>query len=86
MLHDFATGDSLPLMRITAVVEKDAIKLPPGVHLPDGTAVRVEPLDPVAPATLGQRYAEFIGIVTDMPPDLAENHDHYLYGAAKRNR
>jgi hypothetical protein len=26
-------------MSITAVVEKDTIKLPPGIHLPDGTKV-----------------------------------------------
>ena len=27
----------------TATVENDTIKLPPGVHLPDGTEVRIEP-------------------------------------------
>lgn len=31
-------------MSITATVENDTIKLPEGVHLPDGTAVRVEPI------------------------------------------
>ena len=73
-------------MSITAVVEKNSIKLPPGVHLPDGTSVRVEPIAAPAPATFGQRYAGFIGIVTDAPRDLAENHDHYLYGTVKRSR
>ena len=29
-------------MQIFAKVENDTIKLPPGVHLPDGTTVRVE--------------------------------------------
>ena len=29
-------------MQILATVENDTIKLPPGVHLPDGTAARVE--------------------------------------------
>jgi hypothetical protein len=29
---------------ITAVIENDTIKLPAGVHLPDGTPVRVESL------------------------------------------
>ena len=28
---------------IVAIVENDTIRLPPGVHLPDGTTVRVEP-------------------------------------------
>jgi len=73
-------------MSITAVVEKDAIKLPPGVHLPDGTSVRVEAIETETRATFGRRYAGFIGVVTDAPRDLAENHDHYLYGVAKRGR
>lgn len=30
-------------MSITATVENDTIKLPPGVHLPDGTEVTIEP-------------------------------------------
>jgi hypothetical protein len=30
-------------MSFTASVENDTIKLPPGVHLPDGTEVSIEP-------------------------------------------
>lgn len=33
-----------PRMSITATVENDTIKLPVGVHLPDGTEVRIEPV------------------------------------------
>ncbi len=29
-------------MSITAIVEKDIIKLPDGIHVPDGTQVRLE--------------------------------------------
>ena len=29
-------------MSITAIVENDTIRLPAGVHLPDGTAVRLD--------------------------------------------
>jgi hypothetical protein len=29
-------------MSITATVEKDTIKLPDGIHVPDGTCVRLE--------------------------------------------
>ncbi len=32
-------------MSITATVENDTIKLPPGVHLPDGTTVTVESVE-----------------------------------------
>ena len=28
-------------MSITAIVENDTIKLPPGVHVPDGTQARI---------------------------------------------
>jgi len=73
---------------ITGTVEKDTIKLPPGVHLPDGTAVRVEllpaPSDAGSSESFAERYAEFIGAVQEAPPDLAENLDHYLYGSPKR--
>ena len=72
-------------MSITATVEKDTIKLPPGVHFPDGTPVRIEPIEDHGP-TLAERLASFIGVARDLPPDLAENHDHYLYGTPKRNR
>ena len=75
-------------MSITGTVEKDVIKLPPGVHLPDGTTVRVELLptqsDKGGGESFAERYAEFIGAVQEAPPDLSENLDHYLYGSPKR--
>jgi hypothetical protein len=36
-------------MSITATVENDTIKLPANIHLPDGTRVRLEPIDPGEP-------------------------------------
>lgn len=69
---------------ITATVENNVIKLPAGMHLPDGTPVRVETLTDTARKPFGERYAKFIGAVKGAPTDLAENHDHYLYGAPKR--
>lgn len=85
-------------MSITATVENGTIKLPPDVHWPDGTRVRVEAVkraeqkrpgeaetkDEKPRSTLAERYAPFIGIVTDAPEDLAENHDHYIHGTPKR--
>jgi hypothetical protein len=38
-------------MSIIAIVENDTIKLPPGVHLPDGTAVRLDVRDAVRSST-----------------------------------
>ena len=77
------------LMSFTATVENGAIKLPPDVHLPDGTKVTVVPsevpaAEPVARKTFAERYAKYLGIREDGPEDLALNHDHYLYGAPKR--
>ena len=77
-------------MSFTATVENDTIKLPPGMHLPDGTEVIIEQreklpsMDAPGRKTLAERYAKFIGIVKDAPPDLAENLDHYLYGLPKQ--
>jgi hypothetical protein len=78
-------------MSFTAVVENDTIKLPPGVHLPDGTKVSIEPAEAPhsveAPRqTFGQRYAKYIGCLDTGLGDLAENHDHYLYGTPKREK
>jgi hypothetical protein len=76
-------------MSITGTVENDTIKLPPGVHLPDGTEVSIETRTPPGAAetplrTLAERYADLIGIWEDGPEDLAEQHDHYASGSPKR--
>ena len=77
-------------MSFTATVEKDMIKLPPGVHLPDGTKVIVEPEQPAASTdvepSLFESLREFVGCVDTGLGDLAENHDHYLYGTPKRTK
>jgi len=70
-------------MSITGIVENDTIKLPPGVHVPDGTSARII-LETVAGRTLAERYAGLIGITDALPEDMAENHDHYLHGAPKK--
>lgn len=71
-------------MSITVTVENNTIKLPSGVHLPDGTTVRIQPLSDPSAQPFGSRYAKFIGVVKDAPADLAANHDHHLYGSPKR--
>jgi hypothetical protein len=76
--------DYAGLVSITATVQNDTIKLPQGVHLPDGTPVRVEPLSDSPSETFAGRYAEFIGAIKGSRPDLSENLDHYLYGTPKR--
>jgi len=68
-------------MSITAIVENDTIKLPPGMHLPDGTEVKIDAPETPAPGrTLAERLAPFIGCVHSGVGDLADHHYHYLYG------
>jgi hypothetical protein len=68
-------------MSITATVINDTIKLPEGTHLEDGTLVEVMPKK--ASAFL-ERFKDIIGTAGSGIGDLAENHDHYLYGCPKR--
>ena len=53
--------------------------------------VIVEPVSPPpkeaegeACPTLYEQFKSFIGIAKGLPPDLAENHDHYLHGRPKK--
>ncbi|HZL89334.1 MAG TPA: hypothetical protein VFB96_13230 [Pirellulaceae bacterium] len=34
--------------------------------------------------SLLDQLGDVVGAVDDLPADLAENHDHYLYGTPKR--
>ncbi len=73
-------------MSFTAVIENDTIKLPAGVHLPDGTKVTVlRSEQPAAPATTSffEAIRDLVGVIKDAPADLAANHDHYAHGAPK---
>jgi hypothetical protein len=63
-------------------VKNGVIVLEPPAVLPEGALVEVAPVEASRePArTLAERYADFIGIVEDLPADFAENHDHYIHG------
>jgi hypothetical protein len=37
-----------------------------------------------APARWGEALLEIAGSAEGLPPDFAENHDHYLHGAPKK--
>ena len=70
-------------MSITATVTNDNIKLPEGVHLPNGSTVEIKLID-TPRKTIAERFAKYIGVVKDGPGDRADNHDHYASGAPKR--
>ncbi len=54
------------------------------IDLPDGTELRIEPVHSEQQMTLAQRYKDIIGICSNLPEDMAENHDHYIYGTSKK--
>jgi hypothetical protein len=70
-------------MSITATVINDTIKLPEGVHLEDQTEVLIVPRKKRGRAIL-ERYKDLIGCIGSGIGDLADNHDHYLYGSPKQ--
>jgi hypothetical protein len=81
-------------------VKNGTVLLEDPTALPDGTPVAVRPLkttttrrkatgkagvrSPNRQPTLYERLAPVIGKAQNLPRDMAENHDHYLYGIAKR--
>ena len=71
-------------MKCTARVENGIIRLPPGVKLPDGAEVQLTIPDSGDKGSFADRYAGYIGLADDLPPDLAENIDHYVHGHPKR--
>lgn len=79
-------------MTYRAIVSNGMIILPQGAELPSGTEVLISPVKSDAPAKgvsiwekLQQAAATSAALPTSLPDDLAENHDHYLHGQAKRS-
>jgi hypothetical protein len=78
-------------MNCIGKVSKGAVKLPPGVDLPDGTAVELVLPEPAKPAPASSEEAfvlreSALAAPTgrDLPDDLAINHDYYLHGGSKQ--
>lgn len=65
-------------------VENGVVVLDGPAQLPEGAAVLVELADEATGPTLAEKLAPFIGCLDGLPSDLAEDHDHYLYGVPKR--
>jgi hypothetical protein len=73
-------------------IKGGVVILPAGVALPEGAEVLVslpdQPPGDAAGAAIWQKLAE-LGrwaetVPTDLPADLAANHDHYLHGLPRR--
>lgn len=66
-------------------VENGVIVLDEDAKLPDGTRVRIEPEEDMSSVeSLRRGLLSLSGIVKDMPPDFARNHDHYIHGTPKK--
>ena len=62
-------------------VKNGVVVLPEGVVLAEGSIVHVEPLAAkVNGPSLVERLRGWAGKGTNLPEDLAQNHDHYLHG------
>ena len=74
-------------MTVKAIYENGVFKPQEPVHLEEHTEVEVlipVPSSPDADDLTGWKAAEaLIGFIDDAPADMAENHDHYLYGQPK---
>ena len=68
-------------MTYVGKVVNGKVVLPPEIKLTEGTPVKVELIET---ETLAERLKDFIGVVDDMPPEWAEQHDHYIHGTPKK--
>jgi hypothetical protein len=71
-------------MSFQGYVKNGVVVFDEPVALPEGTAVRVEPIAEAPGKTLAERFKNVIGAGVELPEDLAKNHDHYLRGTPKQ--
>jgi hypothetical protein len=65
---------------------KDGKIIPePGARLQEGATVRIEPVEEPAAADPVYRLGDF-AVDDGGPPDVAAEHDHYIYGTPKRGQ
>ncbi len=79
-------------MDIRGKVSGGVVVLEDSNALPDGTVVRVEPVEDKAAAlkapegeqSLSEMLLSHSGKAKGLPEDMALNHDHYLHGLPKK--
>ena len=72
-------------MTISGTVMHGTIVLDDPQNLPEGARVEVvfKPAED-QPGTLRDVLLKHAGCMTDLPADMAEQHDHYIHGTPKR--
>lgn len=68
---------------------KDGVVVPDEpINLPDGTEMSIQPVSTGVASdihpTLAEQFGAIIGIVPDLPADMAEQHDHYIHGTPRQ--
>jgi hypothetical protein len=53
-------------------------------QIAEGTIVEIQPIDDRQAPTIAERFADVLGKAEGLPEDFAENHDHYIHGAPKK--
>ncbi len=75
-------------MTLQGTVIKGAIVLDHPAPVPDGTRVVLNLQEETPAAETGKLTLAFLlkyaGCMSDLPPDFAEQHDHYIHGTPKR--
>ena len=64
-------------------VKDGAIVLDQPLQLPEGAEVLIQPVEDDQ-TSIWRKLRDLAGSVQDLPRDVADNHDHYLYGTPKR--
>ena len=72
-------------MRYRGRFKNGVIVLDEEVDLPEGAIVQIDTItDEAEGQTLRERLMNYAGRGSGLPSDLARNHDHYLYGLARK--
>lgn len=77
-------------MTYKGTVRRGVVVLDEPAQLPEGAAVEVLLVHSDATTaqadgpTVYEQLQDLAGTVEGLPPDIAENHDHYLYGKPKK--
>jgi len=71
-------------MKLEGVVHNGVIVPDDSQVLSEGTRVRIEPVNAEKKATFGELFGDLVADCTDLPTDLAAQHDHYRLGTPKR--
>ena len=65
-------------------VKNGVVVLEGNPSLPEGAQVELEVIDQKDLDALWDDLHKLAGTAKGLPPDMAENHDHYAHGAPKR--